>query len=311
MAEATTPRRRSLGGAVLLIVIGALLLYVTLNPNLDPWPLFQHYWPLILIFVGLGKLLDYVWMRGHESSGAGGGISGGTIALILLVVIFGLALFHGHGRSRSRTAHDTRSVERRGAESVRATLDMPAGNFSLSGGATNLLEADFDYNQSEGKPNVRYDVSGKRGELSISQDSESNVHFAGRHNSWDLRFNNDVPLELKLNMGAGHGNLNLRGLSLTRLDVEVGAGQMTLDLTGDWKKDLQADIQGGVGTATIRLPKKVGVVVNASGGIGSVNAHGLKRDGDEYVNDAYGKSPVTLKITVQGGVGSINLEGET
>ncbi len=308
MAEPTTPRHRSLGGAVLLIVVGFLLLYVNLRPDLDPWPLLQHYWPLILIFVGVGKLVDYVWMRGHADSGAGGGISGGTIALILLVVFFGLALFHGHGRNRY--IHETRSVERQGAESVSATLEMPAGNLNLSGGANKLLEADFDYGQSEGKPNVRYDVSGKHGELIISQDSEENIHFGGRHNSWGLRFSNDVPLELKLNMGAGHGDLNLRGLSLTRLSVEVGAGQLTLDLTGDWKKDLQADIRGGVGTATIRLPKSVGVAVNASGGIGSVNTHGLRRDGDEYVNDAYGKSRVTLRINVQGGVGTINLESE-
>ena len=308
MAEVTTPRRRSLGGGVVLIVVGLLLLYVNLRPDLDPWPLLRQYWPLILIFVGLGKLLDYLWMRGHTDSRAGAGISGGTIALILLVVVFGVALFRGHGRNRY--IHDSQSIELRGAESVRATLDMPAGNFNLSGGANKLLEADFDYSKSDGKPTVRYDVSGKRGELNISQENEGNIHFGGQHNSWDLRLNNNVPLELKLNMGAGHGDLNLRGLSLTNLDIELGAGQITLDLTGDWKKDLKADIQGGVGTATIRLPKNVGVVVSASGGIGSVNSHGLKRDGDDYVNDAYGKSPVTLRVNVQGGVGSINLEGE-
>ena len=47
--------------------------------------------------------------------------------------------------------------------------------------------------------------------------------------------------------------------------------------------------------------------MNAQGGIGSVSAHGLKKDGDAYVNDAYGKSPVTIDMTIHGGVGSINL----
>jgi hypothetical protein len=47
--------------------------------------------------------------------------------------------------------------------------------------------------------------------------------------------------------------------------------------------------------------------VNAEGGIGAVNAHGLKRDGDAYVNDAYGKSPTTIDMTIHGGVGEINL----
>ena len=30
--------------------------------------------------------------------------------------------------------------------------------------------------------------------------------------------------------------------------------------------------------------------------------------GDAYVNEAYGKSPITVKVNVEGGVGEINLE---
>jgi hypothetical protein len=48
-------------------------------------------------------------------------------------------------------------------------------------------------------------------------------------------------------MGAGQGQLRLRDVSVTRLDLEIGAGQVEVDLTGDRKKDLDADIEGGVG----------------------------------------------------------------
>jgi hypothetical protein len=49
------------------------------------------------------------------------------------------------------------------------------------------------------------------------------------------------------------------------------------------------------------------VRVHATGGIGSIGAGGLKREGDEYVNEMYGKSPVTLRLDVAGGVGKIEL----
>jgi len=55
------------------------------------------------------------------------------------------------------------------------------------------------------------------------------------------------------------------------------------------------------------LPKNVGVTVSAQGGIGSVSAHDFKRDGDDYVNDVYGKTPATIRVRVQGGVGQITL----
>jgi hypothetical protein len=221
--------------------------------------------------------------------------------------VFGVALSRQRGSRRE--VHETQTVERGAAESVRADIEMGAGELKISGGANKLLEATFDYTEAEGKPTVAYDVAGKDGHLTIQQPS-SGIHFGRTHNTWDLRLNNDVPTELKIEMGAGQGDLRLRGLTLTKLDLQMGAGQVTLDLTGDWKRDLEAKIEGGVGTATIRLPRNVGVRVRAQGGIGSIHARGMQREGEFYVNEAYGKSKVTLNVDVQGGIGQINLEPE-
>jgi predicted membrane protein len=110
-------------------------------------------------------------------------------------------------------------------------------------------------------------------------------------------------------MGAGQSDLRVDGLNLTNLEVNMGAGELHLDLT-EQKSNLRADIEGGVGSATIRLPRDVGVRVEASGGLGSINAHGLQRDGDAYVNAAYGKTPASIDLTIEGGVGEINLVAE-
>ena len=80
---------------------------------------------------------------------------------------------------------------------------------------------------------------------------------------------------------------------------------MDVDFTGDRKTDLTADIEGGVGQANIRLPKNVGVIAHASGGIGSIDVRGLKHDGDSYTNDAYGKSTATIHLKVEGGIGEM------
>jgi len=47
-----------------------------------------------------------------------------------------------------------------------------------------------------------------------------------------LRLSNDIPLELKIEMGAGRGQLRLRDMPVTRLEMKMGAGQADLDLTG-------------------------------------------------------------------------------
>ena len=55
---------------ILLIALGAILLYTQYHPAWDPWPILRTYWPLILIFVGLGKIWDATQRR--QSANAAG-----------------------------------------------------------------------------------------------------------------------------------------------------------------------------------------------------------------------------------------------
>jgi hypothetical protein len=52
------------------------------------------------------------------------------------------------------------------------------------------------------------------------------------------------------------------------------------------------------------------VIAHASGGIGSIDVSGLKHEGDTYTNEAYGKSPATIHLKVEGGIGQITLNVE-
>ena len=228
------------------------------------------------------------------------------LMLAALVVMCGCNM-SGDRVATGETRKELKTVELGAAQSVRVSLSMKAGELKVAGGAPQLLNADFTYNVPEWKPEVRYEVSGGVGNLEVEQPG-SGSSTGDTRNDWDLHLNNKAPMEMTVNMGAGRATLTLSGLALSKLELNMGAGETTVDLTGDWKKDLSAQIHGGVGRATIRLPREVGVHVIAQGGIGAINANGFKKQGDAYVNDAYGKSPVTLQIEVEGGVGEINLE---
>ncbi len=313
MAQDGNPRRVSLVLPIILITIGALFLLHNWRPAFDPLPILATYWPLILIFVGLGKIWDNFQRRRNPNAPQGLSI-GATVGTLAFVLVLVLLLWHGRSFSRwhgfdSGEKHTAQTVDLQGAKSARAKLEMSAGQLTINSGTAHLLDADFTYSDSFDEPRVDYSVAGGVGQLTISQNSQS-VRFGRSHNEWNLRFSKEIPLELKIDMGAGQGNLHFRDVPLTRLDLNIGAGQMDVDLTGDRKTDLTADIEGGVGQANIRLPKNVGVIAHASGGIGSINARGLKHDGDSYTNDAYGKSPATIHLKVEGGIGEIVLSQE-
>jgi hypothetical protein len=227
----------------------------------------------------------------------------------------------------------SQTVELDGADSVNVAIQMGAGELDVSGGASELLEATYTYNVEELNPQATF--SGGRLEVKDSGLDEgigSLFDLGEYRNEWDLRFNEDVPMEMTVDLGAGRSNLELGALSLTTLNVQGGAGDValnlnnsrslsqlavemvagetTVDLTGDWQNDLNARITGGLGQLNLRLPSDVGVTIEAETGIGDVNATGLTSDGNTYTNDAFGVSDVTLRIAIEGGVGQINLDVE-
>lgn len=305
--------RRSFVGPVILICIGVIFLVANLVPSFDPWLILTRYWPVILILIGLGKMWDYYAARRYGGAPGASDVSGVLIAVVLLMLLLGLGVWRT-GRRNVRGGdgaqkHTTRTVDLAGATAVTANLNFPAGELNVSGGSPHLVDADLDYIDGNSEPTFDYSVNSGHGQLNVN-DNDRGAHFGGRDDRWNLRFNGDVPLDLTLQMGAGQSNLQLADVNVTHLEVHMGAGEMILDLTGSRKHDLSADIHGGVGQARIRLPRDVGVRARAKGGIGTVNASGLTKQGDEYVNAAYGKSPTTIDLNVEGGIGEIDLDQE-
>lgn len=296
----------SITGALILIAIGVVFLIMNLRPQINPWPILFRYWPLILIFIGVGKIFDSFVFRDRSGAPSGDHISGVSVAFVALILIFGLAIWRGHKVEGNELVHDSHSLALLGAKDVSASIEMPAGQLTLTGGASDLLDSNFSYDREEGKPAVDYSVNDGHGQLTITQEGH-HIHFGGTRNNWNLHFGENEPLDLTLKIGAGQSDLDFRTLNLKHLEVNIGAGQMNLDLSGPRTANLDADIQGGVGSATIRLPKDVGVIVHASGGIGSINTAGLIHQDGAYVNAAYGKSAATINLQVHGGIGQIDL----
>jgi len=206
---------------------------------------------------------------------------------------------------------DSQTVAAGDAKTAEVELQMGAGELRLSGAAQDaLLEATFRYNRPRLRPEVDYRVSGTTGVLRVGHRRHRGFSFGRVHNEWDLRLSKSYPVDLKVNLGAGQSELDLRGLDLEGLDIDMGVGEMKVDLRGPHTRNLRVKIDGGVGSGTLYLPADVGVRAQVDGGIGSVNFRGLMKDHRVYTNDAYGKSGVTIDIEIDAGIGSLDLRVE-
>lgn len=299
---------------LLLIGFGALMLMWRAIPHFYPWHAIGKYWPLLFICIGAGMLWDRMrWHNGStETRPFPIGSTLGTVVFLGLMALFisrDHSAFAHTSRRASGSSHEVKTVDRGEAKVVHLNVQMPAGELIFQGGSDHLLTADFFQDGSWPMPQVDYSIASGVGYLKITQ--EGHDQFIGKSdNTWNLRVDPSTPLEVKVDMGAGRGEFHLDKVDLTRLELNIGAGQANVDLTGERAKDLQATIQGGVGQAVVRLPRDIGVVATVHGGLGSIDTHGLKEENGKYVNSAYGKSPNTIHLTVEGGIGQIKLEQE-
>jgi N-terminal domain of toast_rack, DUF2154 len=208
------------------------------------------------------------------------------------------------------TVHDKHAIELDKSELTRLNLRIGAGELRVSGGASKKVEADLAYNSDRLKPVVEQRTSGSRSEIDISQPESRGFNFGNTVSEWDVRLHNEAPLDLAAKLGAGEAHLDLAGVNLRGLNVDIGVGEVSVDLRGTPKSSYAVNINGGVGEARIMLPKSVGISANAKGGIGEIHVDGLEKKGDRWINPGHENDAVQITVDAKGGVGEIRITAQ-
>jgi hypothetical protein len=212
-------------------------------------------------------------------------------------------------RHVGRLEHDTRSVELGKFESARLEVKMGAGELRMSGGSPKLAEADFDYNISAWKPLFAAHTSGLRADIKVEQPG-GGASLGDIEYKWGMHLNDQVPWDIVTHLGAGEAHLDLGSVALRSVEVHMGVGELSLDLRGAPRHSFDVEIHGGVGEARVYLPKSANISATAHGGIGEIDVDGLERRGDRWVSAESERSPVSIHLNANGGVGSIRIVAE-
>ncbi len=199
----------------------------------------------------------------------------------------------------------TQKVKLQDVQEVEVKISLGAGKLHVEGGASELMEAEYIDCSGSCLPEVTYKFNNTRGALSVKQ--ESLINIPGGRTNWNLKFNNNVPIDMTLTCGAGDVLLRLSELNIRTLRLKYGAGEMKVDLRGNWDHDIEAWISGGVGASKIKLPESMKVVADVSTGLGSTIVNGLDRDEGKYISKNNQESSNILTIHVKGGIGEVKL----
>jgi hypothetical protein len=245
--------------------------------------------------------------------------------LLIIVVMFSVALLTGSGGQYDFSDR----VEFNNIEILKVKVRFPAGELHIDSYDSETFEAKCLFSEREWKPEVFYERRNEEGRLLIETpefDFPMDLD-EDKENIWNLRFTDNIPMDLRINMGGGVGEfdlgdmkikrfdfsmtggeikLNLRNNPLSRFEFKALAGEAEVDLSGKRQTDLNARFTCGFGELTLRLPSDSPVRVDIDGVLGEINAPGFDRDGEYYVNRAPGSENL-LDVSVKGGIGQINL----
>ena len=224
-----------------------------------------------------------------------------------------------------------KTIGRDKVQKVRTEINMNAGELQVKGSTHDLINARIAYSNDEWKPEISYTPRNEEGHLRIEQPETGfkNINFGDDDtNYWEITLNEDIKQDLYLKVGAGSTDVDLKGFKLNSFSLEAGVGEYNIDLSdtsvplveinagvgevnlnlaGKWKNNLRAEINGGIGELNLILPEDVGIQLEISGGLGSVDAPGFHEEGNMYTNEAYSNADYRLDFEINGGLGGVNV----
>ncbi len=252
-AQYAFTRRRSFVGPVILIAAGVIaLLLETGKLRADVfWPWYAQWWPLLLIAVGLGLLIEYFFDRKSPTSGRRS--LGGVVWLIILLSIlgglgrsavhldaFGDALdnFGDHQGWMSMMGEEhvenhtlIRPIAANGTLSiVNARGDVEVSSLQpLAGGATEVHVEARQVVHASSDAAARRDLDATLPVLSADGTGAS-LSAGGREGaSVDLKVS--VPPGVTVTLRTAHGDVALSGLGRDA-DITLSHGDLTADSLG-------------------------------------------------------------------------------
>lgn len=308
----TPPRwQRRHGGSlifpIVLIVAGLILLLN--NLGIVPWSVWlslAQLWPALLILLGI----DLLFGRRHPGFGA-------AIAVTMLVLVVGVALVGTARAGSAATVEQTETVPLNGATSGVVMVNFGAGQLAvgaLPSDSPNLLQltAALAPGASLPPPATRVENGTETTTVEV-KGGAANWGFLGSTARGDADTNillsQRVPQTLRINLGAGSGNLDLTSVPVHDLTVNLGAGQATIHFPAS-AGTTTADIRGGAaGQLTLVIPPGVGASIHTTDGLVNVKvSNRFQAVSDGYQTADYGTAANRVDITLHVGVGQIDVQ---
>ncbi len=217
------------------------------------------------------------------------------LILILVAVLLSFATIYAR---TPRWVDINENVKIKNAKRLVINADLAAGVFRVISKDIEeaaIVKAEYDSRKIDAE--VHYEEKGSTGYLELVSDNKRNYSIDTDDNSWDITLSRNYPTELSLDIGACEIEMELGGLKLSELNIDVGAASGTISFS---KKNpirlREIDIDAGAcSLELISLGNANFDEFNFDGGVGS------------FEIDLRGKYNGISRVDLEIGLGSVEI----
>jgi len=295
---------------VFLLVLGFLYLISKFTGASAWFADFPKFWPLVIIFIGVGILAtnSIVKMSMSALSGA-----------ILAAALFGLSTnnwfcndgFNGHFNNNNDewenvVTSDTNYEFNDSIKYVNMDFALGALGLVITDSTDKLHEIFANQISYEVRTNSindsTYNVSLEINEDRIQLDSNTNRNMAVKLNTAPI-YNMDFAI------GASSLNLDLRKFKINDFKLDGGAASVSVILGEPANSTSNVDIEMGAASFVLTVPENVGVQVNYDGALVSSNFQGFEKvSNDNYRTPGFDSAAKKIFVSFEGGLSSFEIK---
>lgn len=207
-------------------------------------------------------------------------------------------LFLATGSYAGTTEKRSEVIAADGATRIDLSCEFSAGHFNISPGDFNeTAKLDIDRDPSRVKEIIEYDTKDGLQSINLESKMRSHLQFDNAHNRWHLQLSRHYPMKASLKIGACEGDIDLGGIPLTSLRVEIGAASGKInfsDVNPERIKNLRIEA-GASSLDLLNLGNANFDQLKFSGGAGSFDM--------DFRGEYHGESEAKLEI----GMGSADI----
>ena len=124
----------------------------------------------------------------------------------------------------------------------------------------------------------------------------------GDTESWDVELSSDVEYDLELNYGAVEADLDLSGLQVENLDMDIGVTGTEIKFA---RYPTDVVISTGASSIDMRFPEGYPVRIEVDSGITSIELSGFSKKDDVYFSPGFDDELEPITIEIDAGVSCI------